>query len=83
MYNTPAASQLLRPPGRQRDHHQGCLEMLQGFYTHSRIKEELAEEEDSHLDRQITQWRRQASPTTLWVPLGGHHQHLAQEALVC
>ena len=80
MYNTPTASQLLRPPRRQRDRRQGCLEMRQGFYTHNRIKEELAEV--SHLDRQITQWRPQASPTTLWGHLGVRRQHLAQGVLV-
>ena len=57
--------------------------MRPGFCTHNRIREELAEEEDSHLDRQITQWRRQASPTTLWGHRGAHHQHLAQAVLVC
>ena len=49
----------------------------------SRIKEELAEEEDSHLDRQITQWRRQASQIFRWEHLEVLLQHLSQEASVC
>ena len=75
MYNTPAASQLLRPPGRQKG--------PQGFCTHNRIKAELEEEEDSHLDRQITQWRRQASPTTPWEHRGAHLLRQVLEELVC
>ena len=54
--------------------------MRQGFYTHSRIMEEPGEEDSPH---QITQWHRQASLTTQWVPRGPLLQHLAQEALVC
>ena len=58
------------------------------FSTLSRIMEELAEleeEEDSPrlvAPRPTTQWPRRANPTTLWVHLDHHLQHLAQEALV-
>ena len=79
MFNTLVVWQLLRPLRRQRGHHQGCLEMRQGFCTQNRIKAELEEEEG-------TQWRPLASLTTLWEPRGQMDhllQHLAQEALVC
>ena len=86
MYNTPAASQLLRPPRRQRDHHQGCQAMRQGFSTLLLTMEELGavEEEDRPrlVDTPTTQWPRRANPTTLWELLDHHLQHLAQEALV-
>jgi hypothetical protein len=59
------------------------------FSTLSRIKAELAELEELGEDiprlvapTQTTQWLPQANPTILWVHLGPHLQHLAQEALV-
>ena len=60
------------------------------FSTLSRIKAELeepgmVEEEDNPrlvVDSPTTQWRPQASPTTLWGHLGVHRQHLAQGVLV-
>ncbi len=56
--------------------------MRQEFYTHRHIREELAEE-DSHLDRAITQWRRQASPTTPWEHRGAYLLRQVLEELVC
>ena len=59
------------------------------FSTLSRIKAELEEpgvvEVDSPrlvVDSPTTQWRPQASPTTLWGHLGVRRQHLAQGVLV-
>ena len=56
--------------------------MRQGFYTHDRIKEEPVAEV-SPLAHPIIQWPLPVNLTTLWGPLGGHHQHLAQAVLVC
>ena len=83
MSSIPGGWPLLRPHRRQRVHRQGCLEMRQRFYTHSRIKEELAEEEDSHLDRQIIQWRPWVNLTTLWGHRGAHLLRQVLEELVC
>ena len=83
MFSTPAASQLHRPPRRQKVLHQACLEMRQGFYTHNRIKEEPEEEVSPPADHQINQWLPQANQTIPWELLGDHHQRLEQEVLLC
>ena len=80
MYSTPGAWRRPKPHRPPRAPHQVCPEMREGFYTHNRIREEL---EVSPLDRQINQWPRQASQTTLWERLGDHRQRLEQEVLLC
>ena len=57
--------------------------MRQGFYTHSRIKEELAEEDSPHLDRPITRWHSQASQIFRWEHIGVHLLRQVVEELVC
>ena len=83
MSSTPVASQLLRPHKLPRVL-LGCLEMWQGFYTHNHIKEEPGgRRRPAPIHHPIIQWLLPVSLTTLWGPLGGHHQHLAQAVLVC
>ena len=86
MSNRPGAWQRRRPRKRPKAHHQACPGMRPEFSTLSRIMEELAAvvEDSPRLvaDSPTTQWPRRANPTTLWVHLDHHLQHLAQEALV-